>query len=39
MMLPISALSTTCAPTARMMMARPACSILFLSGVTLAERY
>jgi len=39
MMLPISALSTTCAPTARMMTHAPALSILFPIRVTLTERY
>jgi hypothetical protein len=39
MMLPLRSISTTCAPTARMMTARPAFSIVFSTGVTLAERY
>ena len=39
MMLPLSSLSTTCAPTARMMTRAPALSILFPIRVTLTERY
>jgi hypothetical protein len=39
MMLPLPSISTTRAPAARMMTARPTFSILFSTGVTLAERH
>ena len=37
--MPLPSIATTGAPAARMMTARPAFSILFSTGVTLAEHY